>query len=458
MPLQRLSAMFPRAPSIVNANHLVYLLAGLDFGHIQSALACIERKVQFMHPQLVPSLAYALVKVILEHHPASLPSLFDRLHTIATNTNVAIMQEVARTIGNATESQIGNNLSMPCETIQKITEASHRDRATIEDRLEIRRRWGNKIVTQRGNTLRTAWKNIPTMHRPDFHNFRLGQQQGNKPQDDMIYRLPMINPEDLCKGDNFLHLLNSRGRHSPRLFANGDTEAAGLTSVTKFQAVFIRSPPPNGNLDIDDRPVASRLKDDYLLILFTRIGNPAYGLLTLRELLDEVAEEMKLEQERERVSEYLARLISQLGFLCHIDRELSLLPVSNSRDKKFKFTGTLASRNNLLFKLPVFDHDKIENLDVRVLNERDFGYPLGQEGRQTRTNSEAKLADVWKTFDEHFQDKHGESLKELLRSLFIPKPHSVKEPCAELLLHPDAGSKGEEKLPEAPPQYLADPN
>ncbi|KAE9406699.1 hypothetical protein BT96DRAFT_987253 [Gymnopus androsaceus JB14] len=90
----------------------------------------------------------------------------------------------------------------------------------------IRKRWAKKTTKQKETILRSAYPDIPTMHRPDLAALReenLEQRrQGTRFRD--AFLLPELNMEDLIKPKNVLLALNSRGRNMPDIFAFTDFE------------------------------------------------------------------------------------------------------------------------------------------------------------------------------------------------------------------------------------------
>ena len=107
----------------------------------------------------------------------------------------------------------------------------------------LRKRWSKKTQEQRKKVLITVFPDIPTMHRPDFHAFRTEseEQRHSETKFRHAYLLPFINIEDLVKVKNLLLLLNSRGHHSPDVFAQQDFQ--GLKFALNSKAVRIKHVP-----------------------------------------------------------------------------------------------------------------------------------------------------------------------------------------------------------------------
>ncbi|KAJ3741754.1 hypothetical protein DFH05DRAFT_1402786 [Lentinula detonsa] len=100
----------------------------------------------------------------------------------------------------------------------------------------IRKRWAKKTVKQRETLLRSAYPEIPVMHRPDFWALRQEtleerRADGTKYRD--AFLLPELNLEDLVKPKNILLLFNSRGRNSPDVFAFVDFEKIRLARTSE---------------------------------------------------------------------------------------------------------------------------------------------------------------------------------------------------------------------------------
>ncbi|KAJ3726432.1 hypothetical protein DFJ43DRAFT_1002169 [Lentinula guzmanii] len=100
----------------------------------------------------------------------------------------------------------------------------------------IRKRWAKKTVKQRETLLRSAYPEIPVMHRPDFWALRQEtleerRSDGTKYRD--AFLLPELNRDDLVKPKNILLLFNSRGRNSPDVFAFVDFEKIRLARTSE---------------------------------------------------------------------------------------------------------------------------------------------------------------------------------------------------------------------------------
>ncbi|KAJ4001443.1 hypothetical protein F5050DRAFT_1891180 [Lentinula boryana] len=100
----------------------------------------------------------------------------------------------------------------------------------------IRKRWAKKTVKQRETLLRSAYPEIPVMHRPDLWALRQETREKRR-SDGTKYRdaflLPELNLEDLVKPKNILLLFNSRGRNSPDIFAFTDFEKIRLARTSE---------------------------------------------------------------------------------------------------------------------------------------------------------------------------------------------------------------------------------
>lgn len=99
----------------------------------------------------------------------------------------------------------------------------------------IRKRWVRKTKGQRKTILLKAWPNMSVSHRPDYDAFRKETDQsraeGTKFRD--AYLWPSIDLEDLTQNRSFLLLVNSRGRHSPQVFAHADAEMGHMGHVSR---------------------------------------------------------------------------------------------------------------------------------------------------------------------------------------------------------------------------------
>ena len=96
----------------------------------------------------------------------------------------------------------------------------------ILDRYEdlICARWLKKKGPQREKILLEAWPGMPLQHRPDLQANRLARGKPTK-KDRNSFMFPYINLEELKHGSNLLHLLNSRGRNRPAMFADQDLDS-----------------------------------------------------------------------------------------------------------------------------------------------------------------------------------------------------------------------------------------
>ncbi|KAJ5728298.1 hypothetical protein N7493_004628 [Penicillium malachiteum] len=97
----------------------------------------------------------------------------------------------------------------------------------------IRKRWLKKTQKQRLKILLHAWPNMPTMHRPDFHEYRKGspEQHGN-PARRACFMWPYVNQEDLLTKNVLPLFMNARGRRPPSYFAAADNRAMRLGFIT----------------------------------------------------------------------------------------------------------------------------------------------------------------------------------------------------------------------------------
>ena len=114
----------------------------------------------------------------------------------------------------------------------------------ILDRFEavLRKRWMKKGLEQRKRILLEAWPRMSPLHRPDFRALRRESDEqrraGTRFRD--AYMWPSVNLEDLCKGKNFLLLLNSRGRNDPSMFASMDLESIHVGHFSRaLQSAFL---------------------------------------------------------------------------------------------------------------------------------------------------------------------------------------------------------------------------
>jgi len=99
----------------------------------------------------------------------------------------------------------------------------------------IRKRWTKKTKIQRGKIIQEAWSNMSGKHRPDFEAIiREGRDLRNREtRFREAYLWAYMNVEDLAKGKTLLLFLNSRGRHSPSMFAKADYEATRVGCVSQ---------------------------------------------------------------------------------------------------------------------------------------------------------------------------------------------------------------------------------
>ena len=98
----------------------------------------------------------------------------------------------------------------------------------------IRKRWVKKSQDQRKKVLLTAWPNMATMHRPDFHALRNEPKEPRRRNETRFrneHLFPYINLEDLLKANNLLLFFHSRGHTQPHVFSSFDrkTYRLGLT-------------------------------------------------------------------------------------------------------------------------------------------------------------------------------------------------------------------------------------
>jgi hypothetical protein len=88
---------------------------------------------------------------------------------------------------------------------------------------DIQQRWSNATDGQRKALLRKTYPCILEKHLPDFKECHHGPANFPRPKDrDDIFKLPHINIADLRGADNFLLMVNSRGRNHPSHFAQAD--------------------------------------------------------------------------------------------------------------------------------------------------------------------------------------------------------------------------------------------
>ncbi|KAJ5736304.1 uncharacterized protein N7483_001429 [Penicillium malachiteum] len=100
----------------------------------------------------------------------------------------------------------------------------------------IRKRWLKKTHKQRLKILLHAWPDMPTMHRPDFYEYR----KGSSPDLDRrgatarraCFMWPYINQADLLNKNILPLFLNARGRHPSSYFAAADNRAMRLDFIT----------------------------------------------------------------------------------------------------------------------------------------------------------------------------------------------------------------------------------
>ncbi|RDL41426.1 uncharacterized protein BP5553_01405 [Venustampulla echinocandica] len=125
-----------------------------------------------------------------------------------------------------------SSMPTPAEAQQEARERSTEILERHEDVLW--KRWIKKTKVQRTAILLRAWPNMSSTHRPDYEALRKEGPQlksrGTRFREAYIW--PYINVEDLVRGKTLLLFLNSRGRHSPSLFAHTDFEAMRLGNVS----------------------------------------------------------------------------------------------------------------------------------------------------------------------------------------------------------------------------------
>jgi hypothetical protein len=142
-----------------------------------------------------------------------------------------------------------------------------------------------RIKAQRKTVLLNAWPNMASMHRPDYHAFRLekpnGPSRGTKLRDHYLW--PYINLEDLTEGKSLLLFINSRGRYPPRTFAHADFNAARIgdrsgavtTAFLNLHAMFLDGTTVETYGRLDDSSEA------FDMMLSSRAFHPGHGLLIL---------------------------------------------------------------------------------------------------------------------------------------------------------------------------------
>ncbi|QSZ29250.1 hypothetical protein DSL72_003762 [Monilinia vaccinii-corymbosi] len=98
----------------------------------------------------------------------------------------------------------------------------------------IRKRWMKKSKVHRSRIILQAWPGLSATHRPDFQAWiKEGSQvktKGTRFRE--AYLWPYLNVEDLVRGKTFLLLINSRGRHPPRVFAHSDFYSTHLGNIS----------------------------------------------------------------------------------------------------------------------------------------------------------------------------------------------------------------------------------
>src|SRR5271170_7582389 len=185
-------------------------------------------------------------------------------------------------------SQVRNEATERSSRISRDWETLHNILKIHED--VLRKRWVKKSQDQRKKVLLTAWPNMATMHRPDFHALRNEPKEPRRRNATRFrneHLLPYINLEDLVKANNLLLFFHSRGHNQPHVFSSFDrkTYRLGLT-CNAIQQSFLEgytmmlngqtSPKTYGRLL--DWSVHAEAQD------LIRIGigdHPGEGLLTL---------------------------------------------------------------------------------------------------------------------------------------------------------------------------------
>jgi hypothetical protein len=110
----------------------------------------------------------------------------------------------------------------------------------ILDRHEdtIRKRWLKKTKKQQRSTLLAAWPNMAPSHRPDFKALEREGPEGLARQGGVTkfrdwFLWPIFNLEDLTLKRSLLHLLHSRARNPPSLFARADFNRTGIAHASQ---------------------------------------------------------------------------------------------------------------------------------------------------------------------------------------------------------------------------------
>ncbi|KLJ11943.1 hypothetical protein EMPG_12908 [Blastomyces silverae] len=162
----------------------------------------------------------------------------------------------------------------------------------ILDRHEavLRKRWLKKSREQRRRILVSAFRDIPSTHRPDYDAFRRGRGLDSRD----AYLWPYINIEDLAEFKTLLIFLNARGRNPPSMFAHSDLDAIHLGRVSgTICPAFLNEYTmtlEGETVNTYGRMVSWDEDDEAFDLMYSGIGvQPGEGLLIL-EIQDKIME------------------------------------------------------------------------------------------------------------------------------------------------------------------------
>ncbi|KAG8525269.1 uncharacterized protein KY384_008913 [Bacidia gigantensis] len=197
-----------------------------------------------------------------------------------------------------------------------------------------------------------------------------------------------------------------------------DTWRTALPSSTHFRQSFIR----------DGRKIATKGKTDYFMFLLLMLSDNTQVMLTgLHTACDEIERvSTNKRQENERLTPYLAQMLSDLSLLGELQRQVSLrvagprmtLTASEEeKEKRFKTRNRPESKLAEILATPVTLSDKGTPLDRFSCPSRS----TTQMSTRATQRAESELDAFWSFFDVCVRRNTKATLHEILKDVLVPR-------------------------------------
>ena len=235
--------------------------------------------------------------------------------------------------------------------------------------------------------------------------------------------LPEEYAKELC---HYLHLLEQARKAPITNFR------LGIAASPPLRSHFVRLPQdPNSTIiRTMSKPSTGR---DYLLWLIRQLIDEQQTFLCgLSNLLDELERITRNKSEsagvaqKERISPWVSRVLSDLSVIDELEWRISLHQPGIGLHRPVEQEELFAefSRRAILFS-KFFEAGKTLDLVDVGTPLRKFDYPSGKRRTATSTeklrDAENQLDQFWQTVDDHFKQKTGMTLHQLLSSILLPR-------------------------------------